>query len=55
LITCDTTFEQAAKTINDDSVLRSLGNGEYLLNSDLQVDEGARLTIASPEVKWVKK
>jgi hypothetical protein len=54
LIICDTTFEQAAKNINDDSVLRSLGNGEYLLNSDLQVEEGARLTIASPEVKWVK-
>jgi hypothetical protein len=54
LITCDTTFEQAAKNINDDSVLRSLGNGEYLLNSDLHVEEGARLTIASPEVKWVK-
>jgi hypothetical protein len=54
LITCDTTFEQTAKNVNDHSVLRSLRNGEYLLNSDLQVDEGARRTIASPEVKRVK-
>jgi mannuronan 5-epimerase len=53
-VTCDTTFEQLAKNINDDTLMKNLGNGEYLLSSDLEVNEEARLTIALPEVTWIK-
>jgi mannuronan 5-epimerase len=53
-VTCNTTFEQLARNINDDSILKNLGNGEYLLNADLRVDKGARLVIAAPEVTWIK-
>jgi mannuronan 5-epimerase len=52
-VSCDTTFAQLAKNI-DDSLLKNTGNGEYLLDADVRVDKGAMLVIAAPEVSWIK-
>jgi len=53
-VTCDTTFAELAKNINDPSLVRNLGNGEYLLSADIRVDSQAKLVIATPEVTWLK-
>ena len=53
-VSCDTTFAQLAKNVNDDSLLKILGNGEYLLSADLHINEDASLLIAAPEVTWIK-
>lgn len=54
-VACDTiSLGQLAKNINDDSILKNLGNGEYLLNADLAVEKDARLILAAPEVSWLK-
>jgi poly(beta-D-mannuronate) C5 epimerase len=54
-ITCDTRFEQLALSIGDPSVIENLGNnGEYLLRANIEVADDVRLTIASPDVTWVK-
>src|SRR5919109_5507146 len=36
-VSCDTTFAQLAKKVNDDSLLKILGNGEYLLSAYLNI------------------
>jgi mannuronan 5-epimerase len=53
-VTCKMTFAQLAKNVNDETILKNLGNGQYLLSADLRVDRGARLTLSSPEVTWLK-
>jgi hypothetical protein len=53
-VTCDMTFEQLEEDINDISVIENLGNGEYLLSTNVEVADQVRLTIASPAVTWVK-
>lgn len=53
-LACDTTFEQLANNIRDDSVIKNLGNGEYLLSASIEVTDKSRLTIASPAVTWIK-
>jgi mannuronan 5-epimerase len=53
-LACDTTFEQLARNIGDDSAIKNLGNGEYLLSASIKVTEKSRLTIALPAVAWIK-
>jgi parallel beta-helix repeat protein len=53
-VICDTTFDQLEKNIGDDSVIKNLGNGEYLLRASIGVQDNSRLTIASPAVTWLK-
>ena len=56
-ITCDTaSFRDVADTINDQAVLSNLGNGEYLLNANLEVDDGATFSMSQNDdgIKWLK-
>ena len=53
-VICDTTFDQLEKDIGDPSVLENLGNGEYLLSANIEVEDFSKLTIASPAVTWLK-
>ena len=40
--------------MKNSALLKSLGNGQWLLNVILQVDDGAKLTMASSDVSWLK-
>src|SRR5215210_7176186 len=53
-ITCQASFRDVANTINDRMVLEQLGNGEYLLKANLQVDDGATLSIGPNDITWLK-
>ena len=53
-ITCDSTMPQVSSDVNNESVLKNLGGGEWLLKAILQINDGAKLTISSPEVSWLK-
>src|SRR3712207_4717025 len=53
-ITCDVSFRDVANTINDRMILEQLGNGEYLLNANLQVDDGATFSIGPNDITWLK-
>jgi poly(beta-D-mannuronate) C5 epimerase len=53
-VTCDTTFGHVTSHVTKPTLLKNLGNGEWLLNVILQVDDGAKLTIASSDVSWLK-
>jgi len=53
-VSCDTTIPQIASEVNNGDVIKSLGNGHWLLNAILQVNDGAKLTISSPDVAWLK-
>jgi hypothetical protein len=57
-IICNTSFREVADTTNDPSVLSNLGNGQYLLNSTLQVDNGATFSMSQNDdgggIKWLK-
>ena len=53
-VTCDTTFGHITTHVTNSAILKNLGNGEWLLNAVLQVDDGAKLTIASSDVSWLK-
>src|SRR5215210_8090356 len=53
-ITCQASFRDVANTINDRMVLEQLGNGEYLLKANLQVDDGATLSIGPYDITWLK-
>jgi mannuronan 5-epimerase len=39
-ITCNASFLDVVNTVNDQSILEELGDGEYLLNANLQVIDG---------------
>jgi hypothetical protein len=45
---------QVSSDVNNESVLKNLGGGEWLLKAILQINDGAKLTISSPEVSWLK-
>lgn len=53
-VTCDTTFGHITTHVTNSAILRNLGNGEWLLNAVLQVDDGDKLTISSSDVSWLK-
>jgi mannuronan 5-epimerase len=55
-VTCDTTFGHITTHVTNSAILRNLDmdNGQWLLNAVLQVDDGAKLTIASSDVSWLK-
>jgi parallel beta-helix repeat protein len=55
-VSCSTaTIPQITTDINNSNVLKSLGSGEWLLNGAiLKVNDGAKLTISSPDVVWLK-
>jgi parallel beta-helix repeat protein len=40
LINCNASFQEVVQTINDPDVLESPGNGEYILNANLEVSDG---------------
>jgi Right handed beta helix region len=53
-VTCDTTFGHITTHVTNSAILRNLGNGQWLLNAVLQVDNGDKLTISSSDVSWLK-
>ena len=53
-VTCNTTFGHVSRHVTNSALLKNLGNGQWLLNVILQVEDGAKLTIASTDVLWLK-
>jgi hypothetical protein len=54
-VSCSTaTIPQIAQEVNNSNVLKSLGSGQWLLRAILQVNDGAKLTISTPDVVWLK-
>jgi hypothetical protein len=53
-VTCDTTFGHVASHVRNSAILKNLGNGQWLLNAVMQVDDGAKLTISTSDVSWLK-
>jgi hypothetical protein len=53
-VTCITTLGHVTSHVKNSALLKNLGNGQWLLNVILQVDDGAKLTIASSDVSWLK-
>jgi poly(beta-D-mannuronate) C5 epimerase len=53
-VTCNTTFGHITSHVNNSALLKNLGNGQWLLNVILQVDNGAKLTMSSSDVSWLK-
>jgi parallel beta-helix repeat protein len=57
MIKCDTSsFRDVADTINDPGILSNLGNGQYLLNANLQVDDDATFSMnqVDDDINWLK-
>jgi poly(beta-D-mannuronate) C5 epimerase len=60
MIKCDTSsFRDVADTIasnNDQAILSNLGDGQYLLNANLQVDDDATFSMSQNEdgINWLK-
>jgi len=46
-INCDASFLDVVQTIDDPGVLENTGNGEYLLNTNLEVADGANFEMTS--------
>jgi parallel beta-helix repeat protein len=46
-INCDASFLDVVQTINDPEILENLGNGEYILNANLEVADGIRFEMNS--------
>jgi mannuronan 5-epimerase len=53
-ITCDASFLNVVGTVNDQSVLENVGDQEYLLKANLQVNDGTNLSMQSDDIKWLK-
>jgi nitrous oxidase accessory protein NosD len=54
-VSCSTaTIPQIASTVNNSNFLKSLGNGEWLLRANLQINDGSKLTISTPDVVRLK-
>jgi parallel beta-helix repeat protein len=56
-VNCNTSFLNVVQTINDPRLLENLGNGEYLLNSSLQVADGVTFemtTNGSDNLQYLK-
>ena len=54
IITCNASFGGIANNINDQSILENVQNQEYVLKANLQVSDGATLTMDSPDIIWLK-
>ena len=58
MVTCDASFRDVANTMNDNpSVLEEVtaGSGEYLLNANLQVEDGATFSMGPNDgINWLK-
>lgn len=50
----DTTLAGVAQALGQNSALRQLAPGEWLLGANLRIEPGARLRVAAPEVRWLK-
>ena len=48
-INCDSSFLDVVQAINDPEILEELGDGEYLLNANLQVSDGITFAMTSDE------
>jgi parallel beta-helix repeat protein len=48
-INCDSSFLDVVQIINDPETLENLGNGEYILNADLEVADGITFEMTSNE------
>ena len=48
-INCDASFLDVVQAINDPEILEELGDGEYLLNANLQVSDGISFAMTSSE------
>jgi parallel beta-helix repeat protein len=48
-IICDASFRDVIGTINDPAILENLGNGEYLLQANLQVNDGVTFEMSSDD------
>src|SRR5829696_4191220 len=46
-INCNASFLDVVQTINDPEILENLGNGEYLLNANLEVADGVTFEMTS--------
>jgi parallel beta-helix repeat protein len=46
-VTCHTSFLDVVQTINDPEILEDLGNGEYILNANLEVADGVTFEMTS--------
>ena len=47
LINCNASFREVVRTINDPEILESSGNGEYILNANLEVADGITFAMTS--------
>lgn len=43
-----------SKAVGNPAALREVTPGEWLLSANLEIEKGASLTIAAPEVRWLK-
>ena len=48
------TLTKLSQVINNPAALRQLAPGEWLMGATIEIDHGASLTIAAPEVTWLK-
>ena len=48
-IMCDASFRDVIGTIHDPAILENLGNGEYLLQANLQVNDGVTFEMSSDD------
>jgi len=46
-INCNSSFSDVAQTINDTEILANLGNGEYILDANLEVADGVSFAMTS--------
>ncbi len=46
-INCNASFSDVVQTINDPEILEHLGNGEYILNANLEVSDGITFAMTS--------
>ncbi|HJR48488.1 MAG TPA: hypothetical protein VJ799_10075, partial [Nitrososphaeraceae archaeon] len=48
-INCDASFLDLVQTINDPDIIENTGNGEYILNANLEVADGITFEMTSEE------
>ncbi|MBA3907490.1 MAG: hypothetical protein H0X35_12515, partial [Pseudonocardiales bacterium] len=48
------TFDRLSKAVGNPAALRELTPGEWLLGANLEIDKGASVTMAAPDVRWLK-
>jgi parallel beta-helix repeat protein len=53
-IDCNASFLDVVVSINDQLVLQNVGDGEYLLKANLEVDDGVTFAMTSNDIKWLK-